>query len=105
MAELEDWVLELEANGVRSTFSHLDVDIHRVRVAGQDLAGDLAEMTRYFADRDITVGAPPCRWSAPSPVGAVARQRRALSPESLAGTNGSPMSQSRALTPRLHGPS
>lgn len=97
VAELRDWVLEPEANGVRPAFSH--VDIHRVRVEGQDLAGDLAELTRFSTTR-----------TSPSAHHRVGGRRRRPSapgsqPESLAGTNGSPMSQSRALTPRLHGPS
>jgi len=54
--ELRDWVLELEKNGVTLAFFHLDVDIERVRVEGQNVARDLQSLNEFFHERRIPFG-------------------------------------------------
>jgi hypothetical protein len=54
--ELTDWVLELEKNNATLAFFHLDVDIERVRVEGQNVAADLRAFNDFFAGRGIPFG-------------------------------------------------
>jgi hypothetical protein len=56
VAQLEDWILELESNGISLPFFHLDVDIERVRVEAQDVTADLQELKRFCDERGIAFG-------------------------------------------------
>ncbi|MFP3913506.1 MAG: S-layer homology domain-containing protein [Actinomycetota bacterium] len=56
VSQLQDWVVELEANGVVPAFFHLDVDLVRAEVEGQDVAADLAALEEFLADRGIPFG-------------------------------------------------
>ena len=46
----------MENNGISLPFFHLDVDIERVRVEGQDVAADLQELKRFCDERGIAFG-------------------------------------------------
>jgi len=54
--ELTDWVLELEKNNVQLAFFHLDVDIERVRVEGQNVSRDLQAFDAFFKEHGIPFG-------------------------------------------------
>lgn len=54
--QLKDWVVELETRGASLAFFHLDVDIHRVEVEGQDVVGDLRALEAFCAERGIPFG-------------------------------------------------
>lgn len=56
VAELKEWILEIEDNSVSLPFFHLDVDVERVRVEGQDVIADLREMKRFCDERGIAFG-------------------------------------------------
>lgn len=56
VAELEEWILALEAQGVSPAFFHLDVDIERVRVEKSNLAADLKALEQFCNERDIPFG-------------------------------------------------
>lgn len=56
IAQLEGWILELENNGVFLPFFHLDVDVERVRVEGQNVVADLQELKRFCDQRGIAFG-------------------------------------------------
>lgn len=53
---LEAWIVELERQGVKPAFFHLDVDLERLRVEGQDVEADLVELDRFMESRDIAFG-------------------------------------------------
>lgn len=54
--ELKAWIVALEEHGVVPAFFHLDVDIHRTRVEGQDVAADLAELQGFVEGRGVAFG-------------------------------------------------
>ncbi|MGA9531417.1 MAG: hypothetical protein WBR18_01760 [Anaerolineales bacterium] len=54
--ELEAWIEALAAAGVMPAFFHLDVDTYRTRVESQDVAGDLAKLRQFTAERGIAFG-------------------------------------------------
>jgi hypothetical protein len=56
VSELKDWILALEENDIRLSFFHLDVDIERVRVEGQDVSAALQELRRFCEEHGITFG-------------------------------------------------
>jgi hypothetical protein len=56
VVELQDWILELDRQGVALPFFHLDVDIERVRVEGQRVAADLRALRDFCQARDIAFG-------------------------------------------------
>jgi len=55
-AQLEQWLDLLRNNGVTPAFFHLDVDIERVRVEGQNLGADLRALSQYCAEHGIPFG-------------------------------------------------
>jgi len=55
-ADLEHWLVVLGEAGVVPAFFHLDVDIERVRVEGQDVASDLIRLRDFSEDRGIPFG-------------------------------------------------
>lgn len=56
VAELQKWILQLEEKGVAPAFFHLDVDIERVRVEGQDVMADLQALSEFCGERGIAFG-------------------------------------------------
>jgi hypothetical protein len=56
VSQLEDWLLALEAAGVEPGFFHLDVDIERVRVEGQNVSAHLQELQRFCQEHQIPFG-------------------------------------------------
>ena len=54
--ELTDWVLELKKNNVELAFFHLDVDVERVRVEGQNVSRDLQAFDEFFHEHGIPFG-------------------------------------------------
>ncbi len=54
--ELQEWVVELERNGVALPFFQLDVDTERVRVDGSDVAADLRSLRDFCEARGIAFG-------------------------------------------------
>ena len=56
VAELKEWILALEAQGVSPGFFHLDVDIERVRVEKRNVAADLKELERFCGEHGIPFG-------------------------------------------------
>lgn len=55
-AELKDWVLELEKNGVSPAFFHLDVDVEQVKVYNHNVIGDLRSLAAFFEEKGIPFG-------------------------------------------------
>jgi hypothetical protein len=56
VAELQDWIVELEGNGVTLPLFHLDVDVERVRVERHDVIADLRALRDFTEQRGITFG-------------------------------------------------
>jgi hypothetical protein len=56
VAALQDWIVELAANGVVLPYFHLDVDTEQVRVEGHDVAADLRKLRRFSQARGIAFG-------------------------------------------------
>ena len=56
VAELEEWIATLESAGARPAFFHLDVDIERVRVEGQNVGRDLRRLRDYCTEHGIPFG-------------------------------------------------
>jgi hypothetical protein len=56
VAELQDWILELESNGVVLPFFHLDVDMERVRVEDHNVTRDLRSLRDFCEQRGIAFG-------------------------------------------------
>lgn len=56
VAEMKDWIRELDANGVRPAFFHLDVDLVRVENEDQEVANDLEALEDFVTDRGISFG-------------------------------------------------
>jgi hypothetical protein len=56
VAELQDWIIELDGQGVTLPFFHLDVDTERVRVEGQRVGADLRALREFCQARDIAFG-------------------------------------------------
>jgi hypothetical protein len=56
IAELQDWIIELQGQGVTLPFFHLDVDAERVRVEGQRVGADLRALREFCQARDIAFG-------------------------------------------------
>ena len=54
--ELEQWIVALEERGVTPAYLHLDVDIERVRVEGQDVIADLQTLGALLQERRIPLG-------------------------------------------------
>ncbi len=54
--ETEEWLLELERQGARPSFLHMDIDIERVRVEGANVKADLQELRRITQQHDIAFG-------------------------------------------------
>lgn len=56
IAQLKRWVRALERAGATPAFFHLDVDMERVRVEGQDVATDLLALRDFCERRGIPFG-------------------------------------------------
>lgn len=56
IAELEDWILALEAQGVTPAFFHLDVDTERVREEKRSVAIDLRTLEQFCNEHGIPFG-------------------------------------------------
>lgn len=54
--ELRQWLVALEKAGAAPAFFHLDVDMERVRVEGQDVAADLRTLRDFCERRGIPFG-------------------------------------------------
>jgi hypothetical protein len=55
-AELRKWLAALARAGATPAFFHLDVDMERVRVEGQDVGADLANLRAFCERRGIPFG-------------------------------------------------
>lgn len=55
-SELEEWIGMLDGQGVSLAFFHLDVDIERVRVEGQDVLAGLRRLQAFSEERGIPFG-------------------------------------------------
>jgi parallel beta-helix repeat protein len=56
IAQLQQWIMALESRGVQLDFFHLDVDIERVSVEGQDVAADLWTLNEFCQSHGIPFG-------------------------------------------------
>lgn len=56
ISELEQWIMAIEAKGATPAFFHLDVDIERVRVEGQNVAADFKALSQFCQGRGIPFG-------------------------------------------------
>jgi len=56
VAALEEWILALEKAGAKPDFLHLDVDLERVEVEGQDVTADLRRLRDFAEQRGIPFG-------------------------------------------------
>ena len=56
VSELEAWVIALAERGFVPEFFHLDIDVERVRVEGQDVAADLRKLKQFLEERGIVFG-------------------------------------------------
>lgn len=56
VTELEKWIEALEERGETPTHFHLDVDIERVRIEGQDISADLQTLSEFFQGHQIPFG-------------------------------------------------
>ena len=55
-AELEEWIISLEQEGVDLAFFHLDIDVERVRFEGWNVVADLQRLRDFCRQRGIPFG-------------------------------------------------
>jgi hypothetical protein len=56
VADLEEWILALQGAGAAPAFLHLDVDIERAAVEGQDVIDDLRRLRDFSEQQGIPFG-------------------------------------------------